>query len=142
MFKKLIEWYKSAQTAPQYFIRVVLTLIGLFGVLTLLSALVGCGKTETQEQKLQAQMSKVYPLTADERQMAEVNAKQYFERAWADAGGQRGMYVNCRPSDSNSNGMVSCFGKIPSAQGGFKDVKMYCGYRKELVGCSDEDTVK
>lgn len=41
MWKKLIEWYKSAQTAPQYFIRVVLTLIGLFGVLTLLSALVG-----------------------------------------------------------------------------------------------------
>lgn len=97
---------------------------------------------QSEQDKVTEQLTKVYPLTADERQMAEINAKQYFEKTWIDAENARGGFVSCRPSDSNANGLVSCFGKVPQAGGGYKDVKMYCGYRKELVGCSDEDTVK
>ena len=31
---------------------------------------------------------------------------------------------------------------VPQIAGGYKEVKRYCGYTPELVGCSDEDTVK
>lgn len=103
--------------------------------------LAACGQ-QSEQDKVAEQMTKVYPLTADERQMAEINAKQFFEREWIDAENRRGGFVSCRPSDSNANGLVSCFGKVPVAGGGYKDVKQYCGYRKDLVGCSDEDTVK
>jgi hypothetical protein len=55
---------------------------------------------------------------------------------------ERGVVTMVRPSDSNANGLVTTIGMIPQLQGGFKEVKVYCGYRPELVGCSDEDTVK
>lgn len=104
---------------------------------------------KTTEQKIQQQITeKVHALTADERLAAQTNAKQFFEkefpqrRADGTLGRERGFFNECRPSDSNANGLVTCFGKVPTLAGGFEDVKRYCGYRPELVGCSDEDTVK
>ena len=52
------------------------------------------------------------------------------------------MVTLIRPSDSNNNGMVSAIGTIPRVNGGYEETKVYCGYRKDLVGCSDEDTVR
>ncbi len=117
--------------------KVKLTSIGLLSLL----ALAGCG-SETAEEKISAQASKVYALTGDERNLASINAKQFFEKEWLPAGGQRGQLISCRPSDSNFNGMVSCNGYVPQPDGSFAEVKRYCGYKPELVGCSDEDTVK
>lgn len=111
-------------------------------------ALSACGE-KTTEQKIQQQITeKVHALTADERLAAQTNAKQFFEkeypqrRADGSIGRERGFFNECRPSDSNANGLVTCFGKVPTIGGGYEDVKRYCGYRPELVGCSDEDTVK
>lgn len=102
---------------------------------------VGCG-SKSATDKVNETTSKVYALNADERSLAAINGKSYFEREWVQAGGSRGQFVNCRPSDSNFNGMVSCFGMMPQPNGTYKEMKMYCGYKPELVGCSDEDTVK
>lgn len=111
----------------------------------------GCGK-KTAEQKVQDTVSNVHALTADERTLAEINAKRYFEKEWpvqkreADGtitlGKERGALVNVRPSDSNFNGLVTSVGMVPNQGGGFKEIKVFCGYKPELVGCSDEDTVK
>ena len=111
----------------------------------------GCGK-KTAEQKVQETVSNVHALTADERTLAEINAKKYFEKEWPvqrkEADGsivltkERGALVNVRPSDSNFNGLVTTVGMVPQQNGGFKEVKVFCGYKPELVGCSDEDTVK
>jgi len=116
--------------------------------LAFVSALAACGQ-QTTEQKIAEQINdKVHALSADERIAAQTNAKQFFEKEWpqqkqdGSIGRERGFFNECRPSDSNSNGLVTCFGKVPRLAGGFEDVKRYCGYRKELVGCSDEDTVK
>lgn len=107
--------------------------------------LTACGSEKTAEQKVSAQIAKVYALNADERAMAQTNAKQFYEREWPidnHGGKSRGVWIECRPSDSNANGLVSCAGKVPQIGGSFADVKRYCGYRPDLVGCSDEDTVK
>ena len=109
----------------------------LIAIILAVAALAACGK----KAEVGTEASGVYGLTADERSAAEINAKQYFEKQWIDADNQRGGFVSCRPTDSNANGMVSCFGKVPVAGGGYKDVKMYCGYKANIVGCSDEDTV-
>lgn len=116
-------------------------------VLALASLALAACAPKTQEEKVQAQLSSVHPLAADERQLAQTNAKQFFEKEWpvqSDSGVTqvRGYWLECRPSDSNANGLVTCVGKVPQFKGGFSDVKRYCGYRPELVGCSDEDTVK
>lgn len=114
-------------------------------VVTLLFA--GCS-AKTAEEKVDEQTSEaVYSLNAKERQLAEVNAKQYFEKEFPVASGDgfkrvNGAFLECRPSDSNFNGMVTCRGKVPKDSGGFADVTRYCGYTKKLVGCSDQDTVK
>jgi len=106
-------------------------------------ALTACD-APTNEEKLKAQTAKVYGLNSDERAMAQTNAKQFYEKEWPVSQTERanGFFIECRPSDSNFNGLVSCFGKVPKLGGGFVDIKRYCGYRPELVGCSDEDTVK
>ena len=110
-------------------------------------ALAACG-SQTAEEKIQAQIKdKVHALTADERPRATANAKSYFEKEFpVIVNGQRvsdrGVFLECRPSDSNFNGLVTCKGQVPNLQGGFKEVTRYCGYTPELVGCSDEDTVK
>lgn len=105
--------------------------------------LVACGRdNQTAEQKVSSQTAKVYALNADERNLAKINSTSYFEREWVQAKGNRGQHVSCRPSDSNFNGLVSCTGMMPQPDGTYKEKKLYCGYRPELVGCSDEDTVK
>lgn len=112
-------------------------------------ALAACGK-QTVEQKVSANIKDgVHALSAEERQLAETNAKQFYNRSFpngSDAAGElttaKGMFLDCRPSDSNANGMVTCHGIMPKMKGGFDDKSTrYCGYRPELVGCSDEDTV-
>ena len=110
----------------------------------------GCGK-KTAEQKVEETVSNVHALTADERTLAEINAKKFFEKEWPvqrkQADGsvtlekERGALVNVRPSDSNFNGLVTAVGMVPQQNGGFKEIKVFCGYKPELVGCSDEDTV-
>lgn len=112
-----------------------------FILVGLVMALVACSD-KSADQKVADQVSKVYPLNADERNMASINAKQFFEKEWLPAGGKRGQVINCRPTDSNYNGLVSCTGFIPQQDGLFAEVKRYCGYKPEVVGCSDEDTVK
>lgn len=112
------------------------------------SLLAACGQQTTEEKIKQQITENIHALSADERLAATTNAKQFFEKEWpqrrADGtlGRERGFFNECRPSDSNANGLVTCFGKVPLIGGGFGDVKRYCGYRPELVGCSDEDTVK
>lgn len=117
-----------------------------------LAALVLCSFTacnQTADEKIKQQMTeKVHALTAEERLLAQTNAKQFFEKEWpvrlddGTIGKERGFWMECRPSDSNYNGLVTCQGKLPQINGGFQDVKRYCGYRPEMSGCSDEDTFK
>lgn len=104
-------------------------------------SLSACG-SKTAEQKVASQVAQVHPLSADERGRAETNAKRFFEKQWLNADNARGQFNECRPSDSNYNGLVTCFGFIPKAGGGYQEIKRYCGYTPELTGCSDEDTVK
>ncbi len=113
------------------------------------SLLAACGK-QSIEEKVKANITEgVHALTAEERQLAETNAKQFFNRSFPngkDNAGElttaKGMFLDCRPSDSNANGLVTCHGIMPKMTGGFDDkATRYCGYRVELVGCSDEDTV-
>lgn len=120
--------------------------------LALAAALAACGKDKTAQEKvtdLLKDSGTIHALTAEERQLAETNAKQFFNRSFPngkDSAGElttaKGMWLDCRPSDSNSNGLVTCHGILPKMTGGFDDkATRYCGYRPELVGCSDEDTV-
>jgi hypothetical protein len=118
-------------------------------ILSLSMGLTACGK-QTVEQRVSANIKDgVHALTSEERQLAETNAKQFYNRSFpngTDVAGElttaKGMFLDCRPSDSNANGMVTCHGIMPKMKGGFDDKSTrYCGYRPELVGCSDEDTV-
>lgn len=109
--------------------------------------LAACGGN-TAEDKIARQVTEnVHALTADERPLAQTNAKAFFEKEFpvqskdGTLSKERGAFLECRPSDSNFNGLVTCKGMVPNISGGFKEVTRYCGYRKELVGCSDEDTV-
>lgn len=114
----------------------------MFFVLSACLVLTACGQQKSNDQKIAEQTGKVYALNDVERNMASINAKQYFEKEWLPAGGKRGQLINCRPSDSNFNGLVSCSGFVPKPDATFAETKMYCGYKPELVGCSNEDTVK
>lgn len=119
-------------------------------IMTLSIGLSACSKPSV-EQRVSANITDgVHALTAEERQLAETNAKQFYNRSFPngkdDKTGElttaKGMFLDCRPSDSNANGLVTCHGIMPKMNGGFDDKSTrYCGYRKELVGCSDEDTV-
>lgn len=105
--------------------------------------LAACEETST-EQKVQQQLSNVHALTDQERNLANANAKEYFEREWPTNAGKtlRGTFIACRPSDSNANGLVTCTGYVGSLdEGKLVERTRYCGYRPELVGCSDKDTV-
>lgn len=101
-----------------------------------------CSDDRSVETKVQDQMSKVHSLNDEERALAGANAKAFFERPWAPAGGKSGQFIACRPTDSNFNGLVTCTGFVPQPDGTMPEMKRYCGYRADLVGCSDEDTVK
>lgn len=111
-------------------------------------ALLGGCTAKSADEKIAEQITEnVHALTADERPLAQMNAKAFFEKEFPVQGDdgslsrERGSFLECRPSDSNFNGMVTCKGLVPQLNGGFKEVTRYCGYRKELVGCSDEDTI-
>lgn len=93
----------------------------------------------TVEQKVEQKLKAQYNLTVDERNLATLNAKNYWEKPWVPANGKKGQVINCRPSDSNANGLVTCSGYVPNAAGTFDETKMYCGYRQERVGCNDTD---
>ena len=118
----------------------------VLSAIALTVALSGCN-TKTAEDKIKAQVEQgVHSLTADERPRAQANAKAYYEKEFpVVVNGQitkeRGSFLECRPSDSNFNGLVTCKGLVPQTAGGFKEMTRYCGYTPTLVGCSDEDTV-
>ena len=116
---------------------IILFAVSLIGA----TILTGCGP-KAPEDKVAAQLALLHPLTAEERNLAQANAKNYFNQEWLPAGGKRGQLINCKPSDSNHNGLVTCNGYIPNAAGTFNETVMYCGYLPALVGCSKEDTVK
>lgn len=122
------------------------TLTLVIGAAALMAAAVLSACSKTAEQKINAQVSEgVHSLTADERPRAQANAKAYFEKEWpvlvnGQRTAERGVFLECRPSDSNFNGLVTCKGQVPLFQGGFKETTRYCGYTPALVGCSDEDT--
>ena len=104
------------------------------------SLVVACSPPKTAEEKIKQKTEEsVYSLTADDRQRASINARAYFEKEWVIANNQRGMLNECRPSDGNFNGMVTCSGFVPSQKGGFSEQKRFCGYTVKLVGCSDKD---
>jgi len=119
-----------------------------FMIIAVVLALTACSKQSNQEKVLANITEGVHALSAEERQLAETNAKQFYNRSFPngqDTAGElttaKGMFLDCRPSDSNANGLVTCHGIMPKINGGFDDKSTrYCGYRKELVGCSDEDT--
>lgn len=118
-------------------------------LVALLAASMTACAPKSAEEKVQDQISeKVHALTADERMLVQTNAKQFFEKEFPVQGSdgaltkERGAFLECRPSDSNFNGLATCKGLVPQFNGGFKEVTRYCGYTPKLVGCSDEDTVK
>jgi hypothetical protein len=130
----------------RFMLTLVLVLVAAF-------SLAACKAKPTAEQKVSQTLknSNIYPLNAEERQLASINAKAFFEKEWPviekDEDGnkvthkERGYVTLIRPSDSNSNGLVTTIGMVPLLTGGYKEITMYCGYRPELVGCSNEDTV-
>jgi len=130
--------YKARKSKKEKDLKKLTTLII---AATLMASLTACDE-KTAEQKIEQQVKeKVHALTADERQRAQINAKQYFEKEWPIFGNKRGMLNECRPSDSNFNGLVTCSGMVPDASA-YQEIRRYCGYTTDLVGCSDEDTVK
>lgn len=119
-------------------------------ILAIALAQAGCSKPSVEDKVKENITSGIHSLTADERQLAETNAKQFYNRSFPNGKDEKtgelttakGMFLDCRPSDSNANGLVTCHGIMPKMNGGFDDkATRYCGYRPELVGCSDEDTV-
>lgn len=115
----------------------------LLGLTLLTITSVGCTQ-KTAKESVDDQLQNVYPLNEKERALADANAKKYFEKPWPvqDAEPKQGTFINCRPSDSNKNGLVSCNGYVVNTRGQLVEKTVYAGYRPELVGVSNEDTVK
>lgn len=110
----------------------------------ILTGLAACSEKQNTEQRVQQQLSSQHALTDEERSLAKANAKEYFEHAWPNNAGKtvQGTFISCRPTDSNANGLVTCTGYVGDINtGNLVERTQYCGYRKELVGCSDKDTV-
>lgn len=119
-------------------------MIKYLAIIAAVLSLAACDKPATPEQKVQQQLSSQHALSDTERNLANANAKEYFERDWPTNAGKalRGTFISCRPSDSNANGLVTCTGYVGSLDDGkLVERTRYCGYRPELVGCSDKDTV-
>ena len=113
-------------------------------VVTVAIALGACSEKKSTEQRVQQQLSSQHALGDEERSLAKANAKEFFERSWPSNAGTtvQGQFINCRPTDSNANGLVTCTGYAGDVNTGrLVERTMYCGYRKELVGCSDKDTI-
>lgn len=118
----------------------------LLAVVIIGLSVAACGSKSAEDKIVKQVTESVHALSADERPLAQANAKAFYEKEFpvqkdGSLGKERGSFLECRPSDSNFNGLVTCKGLVPQVSGGFKEVTRYCGYRKELVGCSDEDTV-
>jgi hypothetical protein len=117
----------------------------IIAAMTVMCAVAACGQ-KTADEKINEQIKdKLHSLTAEERLMAETNAKQFFNKQFPAKDGEMkpGVWTECKPSDSNFNGLVTCSGYVPSQVKDIMDVvTRYCGYTKDLVGCSTEDTVK
>jgi len=113
--------------------------------LSLLSvSILSCGKPPTATEQIQKNLSNVYPLTDEERALADANAKKYFEQVWPVNQGEpkQGKKLNCRPTDSNKNGLISCTGYVVNLKGEYVEKTVYAGYRPDVVGVSDQDTVQ
>lgn len=88
-------------------------------------------------------------LSVDEARRAQTYAEAFFNAdhpGGVDAKGElvkkKGSFQACRPQDSNSNGLVTCTGMLPTLSGGFAQATRYCGYEsgaKAVLGCSDKD---
>ena len=120
--------------------------IGLLTIVALMALPLGAcgGSNKSAEEQVKDQTSKLYKLTDEERSLATANAKKYFEQTWPVNGGKtvQGKLINCRPTDSNKNGLVSCTGYIADVNtGNLVEKTVYAGYRPDLVGVSDQDTV-
>lgn len=119
-----------------------------FASIAALSLSLAACSNQSGEERIKEQITeRSHALTADERPRAQANAKSYYEKEFpvilnGVRGSERGVFLECRPSDSNFNGLVTCKGQVPQINGGFKENTRYCGYTPTLVGCSDEDTVK
>jgi hypothetical protein len=119
----------------------------IFAAFALASLLSACGSQTPEDKVDRLVRQNIHALTSDERPLAQTNAKAFFEKEFpvqqkdGSLGRERGVFLECRPSDSNFNGLVTCKGMVPQMNGGFRETTRYCGYRPELVGCSDEDTV-
>jgi hypothetical protein len=104
-----------------------------------------CGEP-TSEQKSKEQLTKYHALNDTERDLAKANGKSYFDISWPSNDPSKpevkGKFISCRPTDSNSNNLVSCSGFVGNLKGELYEKTMYCGYSPAVVGCSDQDTVK
>ena len=108
-----------------------------------------CSEPQSAKQQVDRKIGQVYNLTAEERAMALANAKKFFEQPRPDAENQSGYVAECKPSDSNKNGLVSCYGMIPKqyvinddgtkVARGFEEQRRYCGYVANKVGCQRDD---
>ena len=115
----------------------------LLGLVVPALALGACGQQKTAEEQVKEQVATSYALTADERSLASANAKKYFEQSWPVNIGEpkNGKLINCRPTDSNKNGLVSCNGYAVNLKGELFEKTVYAGYTPSVVGVSDQDTV-
>lgn len=116
--------------------------IGLMAILSLgfVFTTAGCGDKKSATEQVAANVeSAAYVLTPEDLARAEANAKNFYNKEWVVAGGQRGQFNLCKPTDSNKNGMVTCYGYEPKGDGTFKQSTMYCGYDGKIGGCSPED---
>jgi hypothetical protein len=100
-----------------------------------------CGP-QTAEQKREKQAQNVYTLTDQELAIANSNGKAYFEKTLTvDGKNVKGQLLNCRPTDSNFNNLVSCNGYLPDPNtGSLFSATIYARYDGE--GVSDQDTVQ
>lgn len=108
-----------------------------------LSIILAACSSPTAEDRVKAKMEQKYSLTAAEQLKAETSAKQFFSKQFPAYGGttKAGMFQECRPTDSNFNGLVTCMGYIPNQQRDTMElITRYCTYREDMVmGCSNED---
>lgn len=103
---------------------------------------VGCDSGSPAD-KVKAKADQKYQLTAEEALKAENSAKTFFSKTFPAGGTEtkQGMFQECRPSDSNFNGLVTCMGYVPNIKSGQMElITRYCNYRADMVlGCSNED---
>ena len=84
-------------------------------------------------------------LSPEDMARASANAKQYFTQKHKGlSSGQawevQGVFTSCNGVDSNANGLVSCFGKLPDATGqNLVNQQVYCGYDGKIDSCQPND---